>query len=174
MARPIWTGVISFGLVSVPVRMYTAIGDHTILIERDVRIGIGNHSQHGAPDFGKSRREIDLAREGMDVPDQRLHDFAKPRVGRDLQAQLQQEKRQDDRVDALKFLPLLQRLLVGDAVRAHQRRRRVRQRRAEELHRLPRGRQPPVPPERVPGQFSTTAATPVRSAGDQPIGATSD
>jgi DNA end-binding protein Ku len=34
MARPIWTGVISFGLVSVPVRLYTAIGDHTIRFQQ--------------------------------------------------------------------------------------------------------------------------------------------
>jgi DNA end-binding protein Ku len=34
MARPIWSGVISFGLVSVPVRLYTAIGDHTIRFQQ--------------------------------------------------------------------------------------------------------------------------------------------
>lgn len=34
MARPIWTGVVSFGLVSVPVRLYTAIGDHTIRFQQ--------------------------------------------------------------------------------------------------------------------------------------------
>lgn len=30
MARPIWSGVINFGLVTVPVQMYTATQDHTI------------------------------------------------------------------------------------------------------------------------------------------------
>jgi DNA end-binding protein Ku len=30
MARPIWTGVISFGLVSVPVRMYSATSEHEV------------------------------------------------------------------------------------------------------------------------------------------------
>lgn len=30
MARAIWTGVITFGLVSVPVGLYTAVGDHTV------------------------------------------------------------------------------------------------------------------------------------------------
>ncbi|MER5179554.1 Ku protein [Streptomyces sp. NPDC002896] len=29
MARPIWSGVLSFGLVTVPVSLYTAIEDHT-------------------------------------------------------------------------------------------------------------------------------------------------
>ncbi len=30
MARPIWTGAITFGLVSVPVRMYSATHDHEV------------------------------------------------------------------------------------------------------------------------------------------------
>ncbi|WP_406423699.1 Ku protein [Streptomyces sp. NBC_01589] len=30
MARAIWTGVITFGLASVPVGLYTAVGDHTV------------------------------------------------------------------------------------------------------------------------------------------------
>ena len=30
MARPIWTGSISFGLVNVPVRAYTAVRDHDV------------------------------------------------------------------------------------------------------------------------------------------------
>jgi DNA end-binding protein Ku len=30
MARPVWTGTISFGLVNVPVRAYTAVRDHDV------------------------------------------------------------------------------------------------------------------------------------------------
>src|SRR5262249_5929361 len=30
MARPIWTGVISFGLVSVPIELYPATQDHDV------------------------------------------------------------------------------------------------------------------------------------------------
>ncbi|WP_433041777.1 Ku protein [Dactylosporangium sp. CS-033363] len=30
MARPIWSGVISFGLVSVPVAMYPATREHEV------------------------------------------------------------------------------------------------------------------------------------------------
>jgi non-homologous end joining protein Ku len=30
MTRAIWTGSISFGLVNVPVRMYSAIEEHTL------------------------------------------------------------------------------------------------------------------------------------------------
>jgi DNA end-binding protein Ku len=30
MARPIWTGVISFGLVSIPVALYSATHEHEV------------------------------------------------------------------------------------------------------------------------------------------------
>ena len=30
MTRPVWTGSISFGLVNVPVKAYTAVQDHTV------------------------------------------------------------------------------------------------------------------------------------------------
>ncbi len=30
MARPVWTGTISFGLVNVPVKAYTAVRDHDV------------------------------------------------------------------------------------------------------------------------------------------------
>src|SRR5918994_6653978 len=30
MARPVWTGTISFGLVNVPVKAFTAVRDHDI------------------------------------------------------------------------------------------------------------------------------------------------
>ena len=30
MARPVWSGVISFGLVSVPVKAYPAVRDHDV------------------------------------------------------------------------------------------------------------------------------------------------
>ncbi|HET6171289.1 MAG TPA: hypothetical protein VFD90_01710 [Gaiellales bacterium] len=30
MPRAVWTGAISFGLVNVPVRMYTAISEHNV------------------------------------------------------------------------------------------------------------------------------------------------
>jgi DNA end-binding protein Ku len=34
MARAIWTGVVSFGLVSVPVGLYSATEDHKALPRR--------------------------------------------------------------------------------------------------------------------------------------------
>ncbi|MDH6145286.1 non-homologous end joining protein Ku [Kitasatospora sp. GP30] len=30
MARPIWTGVLSFGLVTVPIALYSATGSHSV------------------------------------------------------------------------------------------------------------------------------------------------
>ena len=30
MARPVWSGTISFGLVNVPVKAYTAVRDHDV------------------------------------------------------------------------------------------------------------------------------------------------
>ncbi|MFB7918126.1 Ku protein [Streptomyces sp. NPDC056061] len=30
MANPVWTGVVSFGLVSLPVALYTATDSHTV------------------------------------------------------------------------------------------------------------------------------------------------
>ena len=30
MARPIWSGTISFGLVNVPVKAYSAVRDHAV------------------------------------------------------------------------------------------------------------------------------------------------
>ncbi len=47
MARPIWTGVITFGMVSVPVALYTATEDHTVHFHQ---------LQRGTPDRIRNRR----------------------------------------------------------------------------------------------------------------------
>ncbi|WP_338057996.1 Ku protein [Streptomyces dangxiongensis] len=47
MARAIWTGVITFGLVSVPVGLYTATQDHTVHFHQ---------LQRGTTDRIRSRR----------------------------------------------------------------------------------------------------------------------
>ena len=47
MARPIWKGSISFGLVSVPVKAYTAARDHTVhfhQLERDTGARVRNRT----------------------------------------------------------------------------------------------------------------------------------
>ncbi|MFJ3328873.1 Ku protein [Streptomyces griseus] len=47
MARAIWTGVITFGLVSVPVGLYTAVSDHIVHFHQ---------LQHGTSDRIRNRR----------------------------------------------------------------------------------------------------------------------
>jgi DNA end-binding protein Ku len=59
MARPIWSGTISFGLVSVPVKAYTAIRDHTV------------HFHQLEKDTGaRIRYEKVSAKTGKEVPDE--------------------------------------------------------------------------------------------------------
>ncbi|WP_406486347.1 Ku protein [Streptomyces sp. NBC_01563] len=57
MARAIWTGVITFGLVSVPVGLYTAVGDHTVHFHQ---------LQRGSADRVRNRRLNE--RTGKEVP----------------------------------------------------------------------------------------------------------
>ncbi|WP_328624143.1 hypothetical protein OHA88_03360 [Streptomyces sp. NBC_00353] len=57
MARAIWTGVISFGLVSVPVGLHTAVGDHTVHFHQ---------LQRGSADRVRNRRVNE--RTGKEVP----------------------------------------------------------------------------------------------------------
>jgi DNA end-binding protein Ku len=45
MARPIWTGSVSFGLVSLPVRLYSATESHTISFH-NFRRGTGERVRH--------------------------------------------------------------------------------------------------------------------------------
>jgi DNA end-binding protein Ku len=37
MARPVWTGSISFGLVNVAVKAYTAVRDHDVHVNQLVK-----------------------------------------------------------------------------------------------------------------------------------------
>ncbi|WP_328886124.1 non-homologous end joining protein Ku [Streptomyces sp. NBC_00316] len=57
MARAIWTGVITFGLVSVPVSLYTAVGTHTVHFHQ---------LQRGSADRVRNRRVNE--RTGKEVP----------------------------------------------------------------------------------------------------------
>ena len=41
MARSIWSGAISFGLVNVPVKAYTAVRDHDVALANRFRAGLG-------------------------------------------------------------------------------------------------------------------------------------
>ncbi|MET7497800.1 Ku protein [Streptomyces sp900116325] len=57
MARAIWTGVITFGLVSVPVGLYSAVGDHAVHFHQ---------LQRGSADRVRNRRVNE--RTGKEVP----------------------------------------------------------------------------------------------------------
>ena len=57
MARPVWTGTISFGLVNVPVRAYTAVRDHDVHFHQlDKRSGARIRNRKVSE---KSGREVD-------------------------------------------------------------------------------------------------------------------
>lgn len=59
MARPVWSGSISFGLVNVPVKAYTAVRDHDVHFHQlDKRTGSRVRHRKVAEDSGK---ELDAA-----------------------------------------------------------------------------------------------------------------
>src|ERR671914_438416 len=57
MARPVWSGTISFGLVNVPVKAYTAVRDHDVHFNQlDKRTGSRIRNKKVSE---KSGREVD-------------------------------------------------------------------------------------------------------------------
>jgi DNA end-binding protein Ku len=59
MARPVWSGSISFGLVNVPVKAYTAVRDHDVHFHQlDKKTGARVRHRKVAEDSGK---ELDAA-----------------------------------------------------------------------------------------------------------------
>ena len=57
MARPVWSGSISFGLVNVPVKAYTAVRDHDVHFHQlDKKSGARIRQQEG---LGEVRREVE-------------------------------------------------------------------------------------------------------------------
>ena len=66
MARAIWSGAVSFGLVNVPVKAYTAVRDHQVHFRQlDKGSGSRIHYQKVAEKSGKevSADEIELGYE---------------------------------------------------------------------------------------------------------------
>lgn len=57
VARPVWSGVLSFGLVTLPVKMYTAADSHVIHFHQ---------LQRGTSDRVRNKRVNE--RTGEDVP----------------------------------------------------------------------------------------------------------
>ncbi|MFF8598043.1 Ku protein [Streptomyces sp. NPDC015232] len=60
MARPVWTGVLSFGLVSVPVGLYTATSAHTLRFHQ---------LQRGTSDRVRNRRVNERTGEEVELDD---------------------------------------------------------------------------------------------------------
>ncbi|NSC24715.1 Ku protein [Streptomyces albus subsp. chlorinus] len=60
MARPVWSGVITFGLVTVPVRMYAATEDHTTHFHQ---------LQRGTSDRVRNRRVNERTGKGVEYDD---------------------------------------------------------------------------------------------------------
>ncbi len=52
MARPVWTGSISFGLVNVPVKAYTAVRDHDVHFHEVDEPGITGPAPQGVGEVG--------------------------------------------------------------------------------------------------------------------------
>src|SRR3954452_9251246 len=61
MARPVWTGSISFGLVNVPVKAYTAVRDHDLHFHQlDKRSGSRIHNRKVAEKTGEEVDDEDI------------------------------------------------------------------------------------------------------------------
>jgi DNA end-binding protein Ku len=61
MARPVWTGSISFGLVNVPVKAYTAVRDHDVHFHQlDKKTGSRVRHRKVAEDSGKELDASDV------------------------------------------------------------------------------------------------------------------
>ena len=61
MARPVWTGSISFGLVNVPVKAYTAVRDHDVHFHQiDTKSGSRIRYRKVAEETGKEVDSDDI------------------------------------------------------------------------------------------------------------------
>jgi DNA end-binding protein Ku len=56
MARAIWSGVLTFGLVSVPVELYSATETHGPVFHQFEKGTAEDRSAAGRPETGHSRR----------------------------------------------------------------------------------------------------------------------
>jgi DNA end-binding protein Ku len=80
MARPVWSGVISFGLVSVPVKAHSAVRDHDVHFHQiDKRSGARIRNRKVS---AKTGREVDNAdiEMGFETSKGRYVTFSKPEL----------------------------------------------------------------------------------------------
>lgn len=80
MARPVWTGTISFGLVNVPVKAYTAVRDHDVHFHQ-LQKGTGSRIRNRkvAEKSGKEVANDDIEL-GFEVSDGRYVTFDKDEI----------------------------------------------------------------------------------------------
>ena len=77
MARPVWTGSISFGLVNVPVKAYTAVRDHDVHFHQlDKRSGARIRNKKVSAKSGREVETDDIEM-GFEVSDGRYVTFDK-------------------------------------------------------------------------------------------------
>ncbi len=91
MARPIWTGTISFGLVSIPVEMFMAVHERTVhfhMLSKDghcrLRRKLICPDTGKEFDFNQTARGIEIGPEDYVLIDQREIDRLKPEKGRSM------------------------------------------------------------------------------------------
>jgi DNA end-binding protein Ku len=92
MARPIWTGSINFGLVSIPVEMNMAVHERTVhfhMVTKDgtcrLRRKLVCPDTGKEYDFSQTAKGIEIGPEDYVVVDQREIDRLKPEKGRSLE-----------------------------------------------------------------------------------------
>jgi DNA end-binding protein Ku len=80
MARPVWSGVISFGLVSVPVKAYPAVRDHDVHFHQ-IDKGSGSRIRNRKVS-AKTGKEVDNAdiEMGFETSNGRYITFSKPEL----------------------------------------------------------------------------------------------
>jgi DNA end-binding protein Ku len=77
MARPVWSGAISFGLVNVPVKAYTAVRDHDVHFHQiDKRSGARIRNRKVSAETGKEVDADDIEM-GFEIEDGRYVTFDK-------------------------------------------------------------------------------------------------
>jgi DNA end-binding protein Ku len=92
MARPIWTGSINFGLVSIPVEMNMAVHERTVhfhMVTKDgtcrLRRKLVCPDTGKEYDFNQTAKGIEIGPEDYVVVDQREIDRLKPEKGRSME-----------------------------------------------------------------------------------------
>ena len=89
MARPIWTGAISFGLVSIPIEMFMAVHERTVhfhMLTKDgtcrLRRKLVCPDTGKEYDFNQTAKGIEIGPDDYVLVDQREIDRLKPEKGR--------------------------------------------------------------------------------------------